>query len=348
MQAIIIAGGFGTRLKPITDYCPKPALPIMGRPFLEYQIELLRRIRVKKVVFSLMYLADRIIQIFGDGSQYGMRFHYAVEETPLGTGGGIKNCEKYLSDEPVIIFNGDVLTDIDLNDVLQFHHEKKAKITLTMTPVENPTIYGVIFTDSSGRIQKFLEKPKPEEATQNTISAGIYVYERDVFDRIPPNTNYSVERQLYPSMLDDGQPMYGYRSDRYWLDIGTPEKFLQAHWDIMDGKVQLPCGGKEIVKGIWVGRDLAPGQEAVLKRSNLKPPLFIGYGAQFDGDAQLGPYVVLNENVKLRGNVKTSKTIFLDYSSAHGDAEITNSIVHYHAEIPDGSKIHDIGIFTGQ
>ena len=348
MQAIIIAGGFGTRLRPVTDYCPKPALPIMGRPFLDYQLELLKRIGVKRVVFSLMHLADRIIQIFGDGSQYGMEFFYAVEETPLGTGGGIKNCEQYLTHDPVIVFNGDVLCDIDLSDVVKFHHDKKAKITLTMTPVKDPTIYGVIFTDRDERIQKFLEKPKLEEVTQNTISAGIYIYERDVFERIPPNTNYSVEHQLYPSMLDAGQPMYGFRTESYWLDIGTPQKFLQAHWDFMDGKIHLPCGGKQVHQGIWVGRELVPEQEKVLKRPNLKPPLFIGYGAQFDGESELGPYVVLYENVKLRGKMKASKTIFLDYSSAHGDAEVENTIVHYQAEILDGAKIKDVGIYTGQ
>ena len=346
MQAIIIAGGLGTRLKPVTDYCPKPALPIMGKPFLDYQLELLKRIGVKRVVFSLMYLADKIMKIFGDGSQYGMEFHYAVEESPLGTGGGIKNCEKYLLDEPTVIFNGDVLTDIDLNQVIDFHINQNAKITIVMTPVDDPTMYGVIFTERDGRILRFLEKPKREEATQNTINAGIYIYERDVFEHIPPGQNYSVERQLYPDMLDEGYRLSGYKSSDYWLDIGTPEKYMKAHWDLMDGRINLPIGGRQVQAGIWVGRDMVAGQDEVLKRSNLKPPLYIGYGAQFDGASELGPYVVLNENVKLRGKVKASRAIFLDYSSAHGDAEIENSIVHYQAEIMNGAEIKNVGIYV--
>ena len=346
MQAIIIAGGFGTRLRPVTDFCPKPALPIMGRPFLEYQLELLKRAGIRRVVFSLMYYADRIISIFGDGTQYGMEFFYAVEEVPLGTGGGIKNCEKYIQDDLTVIFNGDVLTDLDLNDVINFHRERKAKITLTMTPVEDPTVYGVIFTDADGRVERFLEKPTREDATQNTISAGIYVYERDVFDHIPPNTNYSVERGLYPSMLDEGELMFGFRTEKYWLDVGTPEKFMKAHWDLMDGKIDLPVGGKQVYPGIWVGRDLVPGQEEILRRQNLKPPIFLGYGAQFDGESELGPYVVLNEMVKLRGIVKATRAVFMDYSSAHGDSIIENSIIHYDAEIPDGAVIRNMGIYS--
>lgn len=347
MQAIIIAGGFGTRLRPVTDYCPKPALPIMGKPFLDYQLELLQRVGVKKVVFSLMYLADRIIDIFKDGSQYGMEFHYAVEEEPLGTGGGIKNCERFLSDETTIVFNGDVLTDIDLKGVIDSHQRNNAKISIVMTPVEDPTMYGVILTEPDGRILKFLEKPSKKEATQNTINAGIYIYERDVFEHIPAGENYSVERQLYPDMLEKGYRFYGFKSTDYWLDIGTPEKFLKAHWDMMDGRINLSSGGKQVCPGIWVGRDIIPGQEEVLKRPNLKPPLFIGYGAQFDGESNLGPYVVLYENVKLRGRLSASKTIFLDYSSAHGDASIENTIVHFHAELPDGANVKDMGIYTG-
>lgn len=348
MQAIILAGGFGTRLKPVTDECPKPALPIMGRPFLEYQLDLLEQIGVKRVTFSLHYLAEKIQEIFGDGSQYGMEFFYAIENEPLGTGGGIKNCEEFLNDDPVVIFNGDVLTDLDLNDVITFHNDNKARITITMTPVEDPTPYGVIFTKPDGRILKFLEKPKREEATQNTINAGIYIYERDVFDEIPPGVNYSVERGLYPKMLENNQPLYGFKTEKYWLDIGTPEKFLKAHWDLMDSNLKLKVGGVEVKPGIWTPRDLVHGQEDVLERSNIKPPIYIESGAQIDGNAEVGPYVVLNRMVKLRGPVKVSRTIFMDFASVHGEVEIENSIVHYKTELLEGAKIKSAGIYSGE
>jgi NDP-sugar pyrophosphorylase family protein len=347
MQSILIAGGFGTRLRPVTDTCPKPALPIMGRPFLEYQLDLLKKVGIKRVVFSLHYLADQMIKIFGDGSQYGMEFYYAIESDPLGTGGGIKNCEAYLTDDPVLIFNADVLTDIKLDDVIDFHYDRRARITIVMTPVDDPTMYGVIFTEPDGKILKFLEKPKREDATQNTINAGIYIYERDVFNEMPPGVNYSVERQLYPDMLNAGQRLYGFATDRYWLDIGTPEKFLKAHWDLMDGKVNLKIGGTKVRSGIWTSRDLAHGQENVLDRPNVKPPLYIEYGGQFDENAEIGPYVVLNRMVKLRGPVKVQRAIFMDNSSAHGAVEVKDSIVHYNTEVFEGTKINSVGIYKG-
>lgn len=348
MQAIIIAGGFGTRLRPITDTCPKPALPIMGRPFLEYQLDLLKRVGVKRVTFSLHYHADQIQKIFGDGSQYGMEFFYAVETKPLGTGGGIKNCEPHLTNDPVLIFNGDVLTDIDLNETIEFHTKKKARITIVMTPVEDPTAYGVIFTKPDGRILRFLEKPSREEATQNTINAGIYIYDRDVFNEIPEGINYSVERGLYPKMLESGDSLYGFKTENYWLDIGTPEKFMKAHWDLMDGKIDLPVGGVEVKPGIWTSRDLVRGQEEVLIRDNVKPPLFINSGAQFDGSAQIGPYVVLNKMVKLRGPVNVKNSIFMDYSSAHGEVTVDGCVIHYQTELMEGLKIDKGGIYSGK
>lgn len=348
MQAILIAGGFGTRLKPVTDTCPKPALPIMGKPFLEYQLDLLRKIGVKRVIFSLHHLADQIMEIFQDGSQYDMEFFYAVENEPLGTGGGIKNCEPFMNDDRILIFNGDVLTDIDLNDVINFHDSRNAAITIVMTPVEDPTQYGVIFTKPDGQIEQFIEKPEKEKATQNTINAGIYIYEREVLDEIPTGQNYSVERGLYPKMLSKNMPLFGYATDAYWLDIGTPEKFMKAHWDLMDGKVNLEVGGLNVKPGIWTSRDLVQGQEEVLIRPNVKPPVYIGSGAQFDGNAEIGPYVVLNRMVKLRGPIKASNAIFMDFASAHGEVEIENTIVHYQTELLEGMKIHSQGIFSNE
>ncbi len=240
MKAILLAGGKGTRLRPLTLHTPKPIVPIFNRPFLHYQLDLLRQIpEITEVILSLNYQPRRIEEVFGTGSDLGINIRYLVEPSPLGTGGAIKFTEPHL-DGTTIVFNGDVLTQIDLNAVLKLHRERKAKATIVLTPVDNPTAYGLVETESDGSVRRFLEKPNPDEITCDTINAGIYILEPDTFDRIPKDTSYSIERSYFPSLVERKETFIAYVYRGYWIDIGTPSKYVQVHRDIMDGTFQAP------------------------------------------------------------------------------------------------------------
>src|SRR6187399_2500089 len=236
MKAILLAGGKGTRLRPLTVHTPKPIVPIFNRPFLYYQIDQLRQVpEIDEAILSLNYQPRRIEEIFGDGDGIGMKLRYVVEPVPLGTGGAIRYAGDQLT-ESVVVFNGDVLTNVDLRAVLALHRERKAKATIVLTPVENPRAYGLVETDADGNIQRFLEKPKPDEITCNTINAGIYVLEPETFERIPKDVPWSIERSFFPSLIERQETFLAYVYRGYWIDIGTPEKYMQVHRDIMDGR----------------------------------------------------------------------------------------------------------------
>ncbi|MGH9800909.1 MAG: nucleotidyltransferase family protein, partial [Blastocatellia bacterium] len=236
MQALILAGGEGTRLRPLTIYTPKPVVPIVNRPFLFYQIDLLKRAGIKEITLSLSYKPDKISDIFGDGEDYGVKIYYAVEASPLGTAGAYKNAEEHLS-QTAVVFNGDVLTGINIAEVIAYHRERKAAATIVLTPVENPSAYGLVETESDGRVRRFLEKPKPEEITCNTINAGIYVLEPHILKYIPKDEKFSFEYQLFPALLRNNEPFYAYTMSDYWLDIGTPQRYLQANDDMLNGRI---------------------------------------------------------------------------------------------------------------
>jgi NDP-sugar pyrophosphorylase family protein len=237
MQALILAGGKGTRLLPLTVNTPKPIVPICNRSFLLYQIDTLRDAGITDITLLLSYQPHKIEQLIGDGSQYGVKIRYTVEPQPMGTAGAFKFAENLIR-EPTVVFNGDILTDLDLKQVIREHEERRATATLVLAPVENPTAYGLVETEPDGRVRRFLEKPKPDEITVNTINAGTYVFEPRVLDAIPANENYSFEYQLFPDLLRRGEPFYAHiPADAYWIDIGTAERYLQVHYDLLAGRV---------------------------------------------------------------------------------------------------------------
>src|SRR5216683_3268120 len=238
MKAILLAGGKGTRLRPLTIHTPKPIVPIFNRPFLHYQLDLLKQVpEIDEAILSLNYQPRRIEEIFGDGSDSGLAIRYVVEPAPLGTGGAVRYAGESVRDS-VVVFNGDVLTQVDLGTVIALHRERKAKATIVLTPVENPSAYGLVETDARGHILRFLEKPNADEITCDTINAGIYVLEPDTFDRIPKDTPWSIERSFFPSLIERCETVVAYVYRGYWIDIGTPDKYMQVHRDIMDGRYQ--------------------------------------------------------------------------------------------------------------
>ncbi len=241
MQALILAGGKGTRLRPLTVYTPKPVVPVLNRPFLLYQLELLQRAKIRDITLSLSYQPDKIEQILGDGTNYGVNLRFITEPSPMGTGGAYKFAANSIR-ETTVVFNGDILTDVDISKVVEFHRQKKADATIVLTPVENPSAYGLVETDDNGRVLQFLEKPKPEELadlTTNNINAGIYVLEPGVLDLIPAGENRSFEYNVFPDLLEQKKPFYAYVLDgNYWRDIGNPKSYLDAHRDFLSGEIK--------------------------------------------------------------------------------------------------------------
>src|SRR5216684_2965230 len=237
MQALILAGGKGTRLRPLTVYTPKPIVPICNRPFLLYQIDTLRRAGITDITLSLSYQPNKIEQLLGDGSDHGVNLKYTVEPQPMGTAGAYKFAEDLIR-EPTVVFNGDILTDLDLKAVIREHSEHRATATIVLAPVENPRAYGLVETEEDGRIRRFLEKPKDDEITVNTINAGTYVLEPKVLDYIPAGENHSFEYGLFPNLLERKEAFYAHIPQRtYWIDIGTPARYLQAHQDLLANRV---------------------------------------------------------------------------------------------------------------
>ncbi len=288
MKAILLAGGQGTRLRPLTLNTPKPVVPIFNRPFLTYQLDLVRQVpEIDEVILSLNYQPDRIEDVFGDGSRFGVKIRYMVEPAPLGTGGAIKFAAAGVTDA-VVVFNGDVLTQIDLAAVIRRHRERAARATIVLTPIDNPSAYGLVETDGAGNIRRFVEKPKPEEITTRNINAGMYVLEPATFDRIPDGVPFSIERGYFPTLVERGETFVAFQYDGYWIDIGTPEKYIQVHRDIMSGRFAaapfrgVPAGAP------WV----APGA-LVDPAAVVEGPCFVDDGVTVAAGARIGPHSVV-------------------------------------------------------
>jgi len=288
MKAILLAGGKGTRLRPLTVHTPKPIVPIFNRAFLYYQIDQLRQIpEIDEVILSLNYQPRRIEEVFGDGGALGVKIRYVVEPQPLGTAGAVRYAGESLTDS-VLVFNGDVMTQVDLPAVLRLHRERAARATIVLTPVDNPTAYGLVETDADGNVSRFLEKPNVDEVTCNTINAGIYVLEPETFDRIPQGQTWSIERSYFPSLIERGETFVAHVAPGYWIDIGTPAKYRQVHHDIMDGRFVAPPFEQTGRETAWISPEarVEPGAE-------ITGPCFVDEGVVVKAGARILPYSVL-------------------------------------------------------
>src|SRR5687768_17199270 len=304
MKAILLAGGKGTRLRPLTLHTPKPVVPIFDRAFLHYQIDLLRQLpEIDEVILSLNYQPRRIEEVFGDGAGTGVRIRYVVEPSPLGTGGAIRYAAQGVTDT-LVVFNGDVMTSVDVAAVVNLHRERKAKATIVLTPVDNPTAYGLVETEPDGRVRRFLEKPNPDEITCDTINAGIYVLEPDTFDRIPKDVSYSIERAYFPSLIERHETFVAYVDRGYWIDIGTPEKYVQVHRDMFDGR---------FIGGPFATADrhqpVVASDARVEDGATLEAPCFVDSGAQVKSGAVIGPYSVIGRGVVVEEEAHVASSI---------------------------------------
>ena len=286
MQAVILVGGQGTRLRPLTLGTPKPMVPLANKPFVAYVLEHLKTNGIEDIVFSMGYLPDGIKDFFGDGGGFGMKVTYVVEDHPLGTAGAVKNVETHIRDGDFLVLNGDILTDLDIRGLIKYHQDNDAVGTITLTPVEDPTAYGLVRTNDSGEVQDFLEKPSWDEIDTNLINAGTYVFRREVLDLIPPGVEYSFERGVFPQLV--GKGLYGFRSTSYWMDIGTPEKYLQAHYDIMEKSVETSIS--ECLKNDFV---CLQGDVRLEAGAKLVPPVIIGDGTTIRAGARIGRMAII-------------------------------------------------------
>jgi NDP-sugar pyrophosphorylase family protein len=340
MKAILLAGGKGTRLRPLTIHTPKPIVPIFNRPFLHYQLDLLKQVpEIDEVILSLNYQPRRIEEVFGDGSNAGLAIRYVVEPAPLGTAGAVRYAGESLHDS-IVVFNGDVLTQVNLAAVIALHRERKAKATIVLTPVENPTAYGLVETDERSNIRRFLEKPKPDEITCNTINAGIYILEPETFDRIPKDTPWSIERSFFPSLIERSETFVAYVYRGYWIDIGTPEKYMQVHRDIMDGRYHAEPFGRQ-PSTVWV----SPGAR-VEEGVALEGPCFIDEGSVVKTGARIGPYSVIGRQCHVEEHASVERAIIWANCRLSQEASVRRSILGRHCHIGRSATVED-GVVLG-
>ena len=323
MQALILAGGEGTRLRPLTSTVPKPVVPLANRPFISYMLDWLEAHGFDDVVMSCGFLADGVRRVLGSGGRDGISIRYVDESKPLGTAGPVKLAEPML-DERFAVLNGDILTDVDLSSVLRFHEERGARVTLTLTPVEDPSSYGVILTDEDGGVEAFIEKPQGE-APSNLINAGIYVLEREVVGEIAPDRAVSFEREVFPSLVGAG--LYGIERRGYWLDIGTLERYLQATRDILGGSVATS-----------VRPGLGPGTQAD-PAALVFDPVLTGSSCEIGAEAELGPDVTLGDRCTIGPGAIVRDSALHDGVAVAEGAAVVGSIVGPGIAIPAGERL---------
>ncbi len=350
MKAVILVGGEATRLRPLTCNIPKAMVPVLNVPFLEHVIGYLIQHQIEGVTLAQSHLAQTIESYFGDGSQFGVRLSYTTEDTPLGTAGAVKNAEKYLA-ETFLVLNGDVFTDLDITAMIGSHRERKARATIALAPVDDPTSYGLIETNAEGRVTRFLEKPSWNQVTTNMINAGTYVLEPEILAHIPPQANFSFEHDLFPLLLDQGEPIYAYPSATYWIDIGTLEKYLQLHQDLLKGK------GSASQHGFTSGKEVLIGDQSyVHPTAQMKGPILIGSNCIIGGKVKLtGPVVIgpgstiledsvveesiIWRNVRLGAQVNLKNSIVADNCCLNANSIIEDSVLGDNVIVVSGCKL---------
>jgi mannose-1-phosphate guanylyltransferase len=332
-KALILVGGLGTRLRPLTEDTPKALMPLLNRPFMEHVIAHLRWYGVKEIVLALHYLPEAIKEALGDGSDLGVRLTYSLETEPLGTAGAVKNAAGHLRDGAFFVLNGDVFTDLDLDAMLDYHYEREAAATIAMHRVADPSAYGVIETGNDGRVRRFVEKPPREEAASNWINAGTYILEPEVLEMIPAG-HYMFEHGLFPALLAAGKPVFGYQVEGYWTDMGRPEHYLALSEDLLLGRtdshlLELPADG------------LARPAGGINAAAVLQPPVFIGEGCRIAPGAAVNGPVVMGENCRLAEDTVVSGAVLWDNVSIGAGARLSNCIVGRGVSVAPGTSYDD-------
>ncbi|HEY9679033.1 MAG TPA: sugar phosphate nucleotidyltransferase [Drouetiella sp.] len=334
MKAVIMAGGSGTRLRPLTSNLPKPMVPVVNKPMAEHIVELLKEHDMKDIIFTLFYLPDAISSYFGDGSDFGCKIGYSTEQgRPLGTAGCVKAIQDQL-DETFVVISGDSLTDIDLTAAVKFHKEKKSKATIVLKRVENPIDYGVVITDNEGKIQRFVEKPSASEIFSDTVNTGIYILDPEVLLYVVMGREQDFSNDLFPLLLLRNEPLYGYVADGYWCDIGNLQVYRQAHQDILDGKMNLPFKYPQIQDRVWVGQGTQIDSSV-----KLTPPVIIGENCRIGRDTEIGAYSCIGDNVVVQERVNMKQPVIWSNCYVGNNAQLRASIVCDNSTIHNGAEL---------
>ena len=319
MDAILLVGGFGRRLMPLTKHRPKPLMPLANIPFTERTIAWLAAAGIDHVILSVHYNTAQFVEHFSR-KNLGVKLSFACEERPLGTGGAILNCAPYLQSARCLVVNGDIFTDLDLQALMAAHHRTQALVSIALKTVVDPSRFGVIELNADMGICSFTEKPPRELALSNEINAGIYLLERRAFEHFPTGTS-SVERDVFPAMLRRALPLFGFRSRPYWTDLGTPLDYLHAHVDILQRRVNVPLHGSEIKPRVWVGE-----QAHIAYNVILQAPLLLGNRVTIESGAVIGPHLVLGDDVHIGHNAHLQDSVLWDGASVQDDSVISGSI----------------------
>ncbi|HKJ71225.1 MAG TPA: sugar phosphate nucleotidyltransferase [Gammaproteobacteria bacterium] len=341
MKAVIMAGGQGSRLRPLTEGIPKPMVPILGRPMMEYILEAVRDAGITEILVTLHYRPNLIQDYFGDGADWGVHIEYAIEEHPLGTAGSVKNGEHFL-DEPFLIISGDALMDYDLKALTELHSRSQALVTFCLARVQDPSEFGIVVTDAEGRVQRFQEKPAASEVFTDTVNTGIYVMDPRVLADVPAETEFDFSHDLFPALLERGEKLIGHVARGYWSDIGNVDQLEQATWDMLEGLVNLPIPGEEIRPKIYV-----EGTAHIEDGCSLQGPAWIGRDAILRSGAVVGPYAVVGRHSEVDAGARLRRSILLDSSYLGEHAEVRGSfcgnrvLLEQEVEIEAGAVIGD-------
>lgn len=329
-----MAGGEGTRLRPLTCGRPKPMMPVVNRPMMEHIVELLKKHNIQEIGVTLQYLPESIRGYFGNGSEFDVNMRYYVEEVPLGTAGSVKNAQNFL-DETFVVISGDALTDLDLSKALEFHRQKGAIATLILTPVDIPLEYGVVITDEEGRISQFLEKPGWGEVFSDTVNTGIYILEPEVLEYFEPGQKFDFSKDLFPLLLKEKQPLFGVSLSGYWCDIGNLQQYVQAHQDCLRGKVAVSLPGNEVAPGIWVGENTVIGCEA------LRGPIIVGNNCRIGAGVVLEPYTVIGDNCILQEQTTIKRSVLWNNVYLGTKAALRGTVVGSRVKINANTSIYE-------
>ncbi|MCF8563933.1 NTP transferase domain-containing protein [Alicyclobacillus tolerans] len=342
MKAVIMAGGKGTRLRPLTCHLPKPMVPLLDRPCMEYIIDLLKRYGITEIAVTVQYLPQVIKTYFGDGRDFGVHLRYFDETTPLGTAGSVKNAEEFL-DDTFIVISGDALTDFNLMQAVDYHRNKEAIGTLVLTTVDVPLEYGVVMTDPNGRVVRFVEKPSWSEVFSDTVNTGIYILEPQIFNFMAKNQEFDFSKDLFPLLMNQGLPLYGFKAQGYWSDIGCLTQYRKTQFDMLDGRVQVQIGGVETLPKVWIGED------AVLDPTvNIEGPAFIGKGATIHRRTHIGPYAVVGRNSRLQERTSVERTVLWNHASVGKSATLCGATVCSRVRVLDAATVHEDAVIGNE
>jgi mannose-1-phosphate guanylyltransferase/phosphomannomutase len=340
MKAVVMAGGEGTRLRPLTSNQPKPMVPVVGKPCMEHILELLREHGLDEVIVTVAFLPQAIRTYFGQGETLGMEISYSVEESPLGTAGSVRLAARQL-DDTILVISGDALCDVDLTELITFHQERGAAVTIGLKSVDNPLEFGIVVTDEEGRIERFLEKPSWSQVFSDTINTGIYVLEPEVLRHVPTDRPYDFSKELFPYLLEMGRPLYGYVLDGYWQDIGNLDQFRQANFDALEENVRLNIPGIRIRGNVWLGEGVD-----IADLEQIEGPAYIGNYCRVAPGATVGSHSVLSNSVTLRERARTTRSV-IDASTHIGRSSlIEGAILGRSCDIRSHVRIHE-GVAIG-